>query len=109
MTDRHLWTLAEYCPFLLELDLGDCTSVTDAGIAGRRPVNDEEGNRIAERRSENDEQGNSVAGYRQEHSVGIASLACLHSLNLSRFKVLKFYNIVLTMIYNLLSICQRDK
>ena len=95
MTDRHLWTLAEYCPFLLELDLGDCTSVTDAGIAGRRP--------------ENDEQGNSVAGYRQEHGVGIASLACLHSLNLSRFKVLKFYNIVLTMIYNLLSICQRDK
>ena len=55
--DHHLYTIAKFCPFLLELDLGDCEGLTDAGLAGNPP-----------------------------ETVGIASLRRLHSLNLCRLK-----------------------
>ncbi len=36
--DHHLFTIARYCPFLLELDLGDCEGLTDAGLAGHAGI-----------------------------------------------------------------------
>ena len=62
ITDHHLWAIARSCPFLLELDLGDCAGVTDAGLAG--PLQ---------------------ADARLGQAGGIASLTRLHSLNLCRF------------------------
>jgi hypothetical protein len=63
ITDHHLWAISRSCPFLLELDLGDCAGVTDAGLAG--PVQTQ-------------------AGPGKARVEGIASLTRLHSLNLCR-------------------------
>ena len=83
--------MAECCPLLLELDLGDCTNVTDEGIAGRRYQSVTESRREnvtnVGRLHKNDEEGNNVAGCLLERGLGIASLSRLHSLNLSRSEV----------------------